>query len=312
MAHKRDEIADQLRRRITAGLHLGTVREGQRLPSVRSLAPEVDADPRVVLAAYGKLEEEGLVEVRPKSGVFVAADAVGTGDRLPQLAEWVVEVLGQALGRGVSPIQFPERVRRCLETVSFRTACIECNRDQIAGLCGELKRDYGLDTTGVEISDLAGATLPEAVIDADLLVTTSFHADEVERVGRSLGIPCILVRHRPDFLAEVIRFMGQGPLYFVATDERFSQKVRRIFAGAEGLENVQVLIVGRDDLAQIPDGAPTYVMPAARPQLGSVPLTSRLIPAPRVFSKESARELLSFIVRANLEAERGVSSGEES
>lgn len=304
MGHRRGEVADRLRQRIVAGLHLGVVRHGDRLPSVRALAPEVGADPRVVLAAYRQLEEEGLVEVRPKSGIYVASTAAGAGDPLPQLAEWIVEVLGQALTRGVPAIEFPERVRRCLETVTFRTACIECNRDQIAGLCRELERDYGLDTTGVELADLEAVELPAAVRDADLLVTTSFHAGAVQRVAQSLGKPWIAVHLRPDFLAEAIRFLEQGPVYFVATDERFADKLRLIFSPTGRVENVRALIVGRDDLTQIPPGMPTYVMPAARPHLEGVPLGSQLIPAPRVFAEESARELLAFVVRANLDAER--------
>lgn len=304
MGYRRDEIADQLRQRIVAGLHLGVVREGDRLPSVRAVGVEVDADPRVVLAAYRQLEAEGLVEVRPKSGIYVAAVTANANEPLPQLAEWIVGVLLQALGRGVPPIDFPERVRRCLETVTFRTACIECNRDQIAGLCAELERDYGLETTGVELDDLAAAELPEAVRNADLLVTTSFHAAAVQRVARALGKPWIAVHLREDFLSEAARFLQQGPVYFVATDERFADKLRLIFSPAGGAENIRALIVGRDDLTKIPEGAPTYVMPAARPKVKGAPLNSRLIPAPRVFSHDSAREVLTFVVRANIDAEQ--------
>lgn len=303
MVYRRDDIADQLRQRIVAGLHLGVVREGDRLPSVRAFANEVEADPRVVLAAYRVLEAEGLVEVRPKSGMYVAGPAEA-GDPLPQLAEWVVGVLVQALGRGVAPIDFPDRVQRCLETVAFRTACIECNRDQIAGLCGELSRDYGLRTTGVELDDLGGKELPEAVRTADLLVTTSFHASAVQRVAQAIDKPWIAVHLRADFLAEAGRLLEQGPVYFVATDERFAQKLRLIFSPTGREENVRAVIVGRDDLDQVPTGAPTYVMPAARSEVEGAPLSSGLIPAPRVFSDDSAREILGFIVRANLDAER--------
>ncbi|MBW3571303.1 MAG: winged helix-turn-helix domain-containing protein [Gemmatimonadetes bacterium] len=304
MAHRRNDIADRLRQRIVAGLHLGVVAGGQRLPSVRVLASELSADPRVVLAAYRELQAEGLVEVRPRSGIYVAAAAGEKGEALPQLAEWVVDVLVQALGRGVPAIEFPERVRRCLRTVRFRTACIECNRDQITGLCRELRDDYGLDTHGVELQALGGGELPDDVRAADLLVTTPFHAAQVQRVAQALGKPWMAVHLRAGFLREVERFLDQGPVYFVATDPRFAEKLRLIFTPAARAENLRPLIVGRDDLAQVPENAPTYVMSAARPMLQDLPLRARLVPAPRVFSDESARELLSFIVRSNMAAIR--------
>jgi hypothetical protein len=43
-------------------------------------------------------------------------------------------------------------------------------------------------------------------------------------------------------------------------------------------------------------------MRSAREQLGDTPLAGRVIPASRVFSAESVRELLTFIVRANIAA----------
>ncbi len=60
--------------------------------------------------------------------------------------------------------------------------------------------------------------------------------------------------------------------------------------------------MGWDDLAQIPEGAPAYVMPAARARLDDLPLLTRVIPAPRVFSADSAREILTFIIQSNMAA----------
>ncbi len=302
MPQRRDEVASVLRQRVIAGLHLGLLRPGTRLPSVRTLAAEFDADPRVVLAAYRQLEVDGLVELRPRSGIFVADTAVSTGEMLPQTAEWVVGVLVQALGRGVPAIEFPERVRGCLETVRIRAACIECNNDQIVGLCRELERDYGLTTTPLDISTIPEAGVPAAVQGVDLLVTTSFHAAEVQRLAERLGTPWIGVSLRPEFIAEATRLLEQGPLYFVATDPRFAVKLAGMFASTPGARNLRVLIIGRDDISSIPSDAPTYVMPAARGQLENRALLSRVIPAPRVFSPESARAILTFIVSTNLAA----------
>jgi hypothetical protein len=43
-------------------------------------------------------------------------------------------------------------------------------------------------------------------------------------------------------------------------------------------------------------------MPSARERLGDTPLTRRVVPIPRVFSTDTARELLTFIIRANIAA----------
>ena len=62
-----EHLADELSRAIDRG----ALRAGDRLPSVRRLAQERCVSVSTVLEAYVRLENAGLIEVRPKSGHFV-------------------------------------------------------------------------------------------------------------------------------------------------------------------------------------------------------------------------------------------------
>ena len=62
-----DQIATQLRMAVLSG----ELRPGERLPSVRALARRFDLHHNTVSAAYRRLEQEGWVEVRRGSGVYV-------------------------------------------------------------------------------------------------------------------------------------------------------------------------------------------------------------------------------------------------
>ena len=62
-----EHLADELGRAIDRG----ALRAGDRLPSVRRLAEERSVSVSTVVEAYVRLENAGLVEVRPKSGHFV-------------------------------------------------------------------------------------------------------------------------------------------------------------------------------------------------------------------------------------------------
>src|SRR5918994_2117720 len=119
---KSDTVADQLRSRILSGIHLGALRPGQRLWSVRELGRELRIDPRVALAAYGALAGEGTVELRRRSGVFLTSRRPTLEDKLPRNADWVVDCLAQALSRGVAPAEFPSWIRRALDTRRIRVA----------------------------------------------------------------------------------------------------------------------------------------------------------------------------------------------
>ncbi len=73
-----DRIADQLASAITHG----ALRPGDRMPSVRGLATQRKVSVATVLQAYVRLEDDGLIEVRPRSGHFVRHRAL-----VPSLAE---------------------------------------------------------------------------------------------------------------------------------------------------------------------------------------------------------------------------------
>ena len=137
---------------------------------------------------------------------------------------------------------------------------------------------------------------------ADLLVTTHFHASEVQAIAERLDKPWAVVSLRTDIFAEIARMLPKQPVYFVVTDERYARKLERVFGSTAGLPNFRALVLGRDDLGAIPDGAPVYVTALARTRVSDARLLERVMPEPRSFSGASARELLRFVVEANMRA----------
>lgn len=303
LTSRRTQIAEQLRQRLFSGIHLRVLAPGQRLPSVRELAREFNADPRVVMAAYRDLEAEGLVTVRSRAGIFVAAGGAVQGQLQRRTADWMVNLLLEGWGRGISAREFPERVRQSLETLPLRVACIECNHDQLASLAAELRDDYGIDARGVDtFTLLASDETPEFVRRADLLITTPFHIIEVEPVATALAKPWIVAELRVDSFADVARRLPEGPVYFIVADPRFAEKLVRIYQRSPASENLHPLVVGRDDIEAVPGDVPVYVTRLARERLGSTPLPKQVIPEVRAFSRETSRQILSFVVQANVAA----------
>lgn len=319
-AGQRSELVAVLRRRVVSGMHLGLLTPGDRLPSARDLAREFGVHQRAVLAAYGELAADGLVELRPRSGIYVAPPPAADGTMLPKLSERLVDFLVDGLALGVPAPEMPERMRRCLETLRLRALCLECNADQLDSLGRQLRADFGLETTDIEVDALDAPQTAMAMRRADLLVTTPFHAAVVRRAAERAGKPWLAVALAPDVVAEVGRYLAAGPVYFVGTDPRYADKVRAMYGALPGAANVRPLIVGRDDVGQIPDDAPAYVTRLAREHLGeahrgeaplgggavgSPTLLARIPPAERTVAPDSARELLTLIVRANMAALMG-------
>jgi GntR family transcriptional regulator len=62
------QIVDQIRH----GVEMGTLQDGDLLPSIRTLAQELVVSPNTIAKAYSELEHEGLLELRQGSGAFVS------------------------------------------------------------------------------------------------------------------------------------------------------------------------------------------------------------------------------------------------
>ena len=52
-------------------LRLGTLREGDKLPTAREVVADIGVNPNTVLKAYRELENRGLVQARRGLGTFV-------------------------------------------------------------------------------------------------------------------------------------------------------------------------------------------------------------------------------------------------
>ncbi|HUP62215.1 MAG TPA: GntR family transcriptional regulator [Thermoanaerobaculia bacterium] len=83
-------IYRQLRDRIVAMILDGVLKEGDPLPSVRTVAAESRVNPITVLKGYQQLVDEGLVETRRGRGMYInegARDLLMEGERRKFLAE---------------------------------------------------------------------------------------------------------------------------------------------------------------------------------------------------------------------------------
>lgn len=138
--------------------------------------------------------------------------------------------------------------------------------------------------------------------NADVLVSTSSHTTAVQRYAPEVNRPSVIISLRADLVDEMMRLLDEGAVYFVCMDGRFAQALGDVLRPTGRDMNARVLVLGQDDLQAIPAGAPTYVTAAAREHATSTARLRRVVPMPRIFSLQCARELLTFIAFRNIAA----------
>ena len=301
MTDRPEALTEILRRRVLRGRHAGSLRPGDRLPSTRELAGELGVDHRAVVAAYRELEADGVVELRPRSGAYVPAAPHGNPSPAPPV-HWLAELHLQGMARGIPVPELSDWIYRASATLRLRAVIIASTVDQAAGLCRELRDDFGLEASALPASDVAEDRTNPTLRRADLLVTTAAHASWVLPLGDELGKRTFVVTVRPDLLDGEWRLLLKRPLYVVAADTGFESVLRQFLGDDPGAQNLRVVMADPDAVRAIPPGAPTYVTRGAATRLEGVQIPGRVLPAARVVSEDSAREIITFIVSANLEA----------
>ena len=102
-----EQVQDGLRKLMVSGV----LAEGEKLPSVRSLAAQLAINPNTIQRAYEALEREGYTYSVPGKGSFVAPRREVDQSRREELFQQFDSAMRELLFLGVSREELQERIR---------------------------------------------------------------------------------------------------------------------------------------------------------------------------------------------------------
>ena len=102
-----EQVKDGLRRLMVTGV----IQEGEKLPSVRTMAGTLAINPNTIQRAYEALEAEGYVYSVPGKGSFAAPNTGVDEGRKHELLQTFDQTAGELLFLGVSGQELWARVR---------------------------------------------------------------------------------------------------------------------------------------------------------------------------------------------------------
>lgn len=119
-------ISRQIGEQIATLCASGTLRPGERLPSVRELARELAVNQNTILRVYERLCGEGLLEMRHGQGTFVAARAKRgqLAVHRERLVDELRQVARQGVGLGLTADALHELLAEALDGVDQPVAVV--------------------------------------------------------------------------------------------------------------------------------------------------------------------------------------------
>ena len=101
-----EQVRDNLRRLMVSG----AIQEGEKLPSVRSLASNLAINPNTIQRAYAELEAEGYLVSQPGKGSFARGPG-GGGRRREELLQQFDQTVSELMFLGMTPEELAGRLR---------------------------------------------------------------------------------------------------------------------------------------------------------------------------------------------------------
>jgi len=183
----------QLTAQLTHLIQAGQLAPGTQLPTVRQVAGFLRINRNTVAKVFAEMEREGHLSCEPGRGTFVAPGKTKAEVRMGKMRELlglVDEAMDKGRRLGFSPEELSAALYARTQTTSepararkVRALFVECNRPQLKGFSAELEAALPLRVRSVLVKELTRvARTPGALRRYALLITTFFHAHEVQRM----------------------------------------------------------------------------------------------------------------------------------
>ncbi|MFO8060153.1 MAG: GntR family transcriptional regulator [Bacillota bacterium] len=228
----------QLREQIAHLIESGLWQEGFKLPTERRMAQLLGVSRNTVGLAYRDLVERGLLFSQQGLGTFVKDSARSNPDKPEETIQMLVDsLLDQVVEMGIDLSTAERAFRRGVEErrsllARVTVAFIECNCEQLDYFSRSLELGAGIHVMPVLISQvLAGddrEELMSRIRAADLVVTTFFHLDEMERIlGPGVDVLGIALDPEMETMVRIAQLPREQPVGLVCLSETFADRVMK-------------------------------------------------------------------------------------
>lgn len=299
----------QILEQINNHLHFGSLCPEDRLPSVRQLASSLGVNPKTVQSIYHYLESQGVVKIHPKSGVYISRIGwPATQERLSKLGSRFRDLVNEAQDLGLSERELKPLARRWLQPRRNKVSCalVECSWELLELVGPEISETIGIHIIPALLQELDTAGLSK-IKDTELLLTTSNHLRDIQRLGISLHKEVFCLRLQRDFITGLKSELEKGKVLLLVKKTRRPQVLASTLkALLSPQENVDLTVASSDRKESIQEilseTNSIYFSSSCLPEvrdwiLTSKPTSTSLVEAPHLVAKsslEQLRDILTF------------------
>ncbi len=259
-------IYKQIASEVIERVNEGKLIPGDKLPTVRELACQLDLSNGTVKHGYDELLRLGIITMKQGSGTFIA-EQPETPDfsRKEKAMEAIDRMLDQLEELHFSSMETEIFLKlklseRHMADDITRLVVVDCNREALDSMISQIEQEKDCETYGFLLEDLQKN--PDRVgEEMDLMVTTHTHMGQVERITEEgLEVVPVVLSPSRDTVVQLARLAAGTKVCILSSSPRFGQIV------AEGLASInpEVQLLGRLSLKEaeeVPKEAEAVILP---------------------------------------------------
>jgi DNA-binding transcriptional regulator YhcF (GntR family) len=229
-------IRDQLVTHLELQILDGTLKPGQRLPSVRALARRLKVHPNTVSSAYQDLEAAGNVKLQRGSGVFVRDAGSWAPEDARGLDEMIRLTLHLALRKGFPASEIRKAVERWLAAAPpDRIVVVDAAPEMAALLAHELKQRLGLRVR-VATCSLEDLKRDPGLLAGALALALPFYVQALRRIAPGAGLRVLHMQLSAEDRAVIQALPAGSIVLVVASAPALLPFAQVVFKGMRGDE----------------------------------------------------------------------------
>ena len=225
---------DQIKGQLVSAIYCGKIEEGDRLPSIRELAEDLDVNYKTIRKVYLGLAREKYIEIVKGSGAFLQKrSGKNTYEQMRRRAIYKLlgEVSQKAKNLGLSPQKFVRLLEGYSSGANLRKlhlAVID-HEEEAFIFSRELKLRLGADVSPVSLSQIQGNGAAGLLKNSDYLLTTSWHMEEVNEVAERYGKTVVEIKPSHQIYTEILSAARDRNVAIVIQDEHTMHASWEIF-----------------------------------------------------------------------------------